>query len=113
MTMSNVEGATPIPYSPAQPPAPGPIPGAAVFVWGVWAALLLLALFYVAKFGSRLPFYDDWLLVPTLTGAEPLTPAYLWEPVNEHRVPLPKLVLYALDRLSGFDFRAGMFLNVA
>jgi hypothetical protein len=89
------------------------MPGAAPFVWGVWAAMLLLALFYVAKFGSRLPFYDDWLLVPTLTGAEPLTVAYLWEPVNEHRVPVPKLILYVVDRLSGFDFRAGMFLNVA
>ncbi|MDB5306135.1 MAG: hypothetical protein JWO38_337 [Gemmataceae bacterium] len=88
------------------------MPGAAGFVWTVWAAMLLLALVYVGKFSSRVPFFDDWTLVPVLTGAEPLTPAYLWAPFNEHRVPLPKLVLYALGRLSGFDFRAGMVLNV-
>jgi hypothetical protein len=89
------------------------MPGAVPFVWGAWAALLLLALFYVGKFGSRLPFYDDWTLVPLLTGAEPLTPAALWAQYNEHRVPLPRLALYALGKVSGFDFRAGMFLNVA
>ena len=73
---------------------------------------LLLALVYLVKFSSPLPCFDDWTLVPVLTGARPLTPAYLWEPFNEHREPLPKLVLNALGRLSGFDFRAGMFLNV-
>jgi hypothetical protein len=74
--------------------------------------MLLLALLYVGKFGSRVPFFDDWALVPGLIGAQPLSPAYLWEPFNNHRLPLPKLVLYVLGRFSGFDFRAGMFLNV-
>jgi hypothetical protein len=111
--MSDVEGATLTPNNSPQPAVPGPTPGAAPFVWGVWAALLLLALFYVSKFGSRLPYYDDWALVPLLTGAEPLTPTALWAQYNEHRVPLPRLMLYALGKLSGFDFRAGMFFNVA
>src|SRR5437016_708374 len=101
--MSDVEGATLNPNNSPPPPVPGPMPGAAPFVWGAWAALLLLALFYVGKFGSRLPYYDDWTLVPLLTGAEPLTPAALWAQYNEHRVPLPRLALYALGRLSGYD----------
>jgi hypothetical protein len=93
-------------------PPPPRLPGAAPIVWGAWAGLLLLALVYVARFGSRLPFYDDWSLVPVLTGARPLTPACLWEPFNEHRLPLPRLALYALGWLSGLDFRAGLVLNV-
>src|SRR5438874_5267996 len=109
--MSEVDG-RPTPRGSEPRPTSGAMPGAAGFVWAVWAAMLLLALVYVGKFSSRLPFFDDWALVPVLTGTQPLTLAYLWEPYNEHRVPLPKLVLYALGRLSGFDFRAGMFLNV-
>src|SRR5438270_692547 len=52
MPMSDVEGTTPAPDRQRPARAPGAMPGAAPFVWGVWAALLLLALFYVTKFGS-------------------------------------------------------------
>jgi hypothetical protein len=79
----------------------------------VWAVLLLLALAYVGTFASKIPFYDDWVLVPVLTGSEPLSATFLWKLHNEHRLPLPKLLLVAVGKLSGGDLRAGMFVNVA
>jgi len=75
--------------------------------------MLVLALVYVGTFGSRLPYYDDWDVVPVLTGAEPLTLAYLWEPYHAHCMPLPKLALVSLTRLSDLDFRAAKFFHVA
>ena len=82
-------------------------------VWAVWALMLLTALAYVAWYPGNVPFFDGWVMVPFLTGAEPVTPAWLWEQHNEHRIPLPKLLLLALYRLSGNDFHAGMFFSVA
>ncbi len=85
--------------------------GAPLFVWGIWAALLLAALAFVWRYGRNIPFFDEWTLVPTVTGEAPVTAAWLWEPHNEHRIPLPKLIQVGLLRLTG-DFRTEMFLNV-
>ncbi|QJW93698.1 hypothetical protein [Frigoriglobus tundricola] len=101
------------PSRPVSPGAAGLQPGVATFVWGAWAVMLVLTLVYVGKFGSRLPYYDDWDVVPVLTGAEPLTLAYLWEPYHSHCMPLPKLALVSLTRLSSLDFRVAKFFHVA
>jgi hypothetical protein len=82
------------------------------FVWGVWALMLSAALGCVGTYCSRVPFWDDWALVPEVTGNRVISPSWLWEQHNEHRVPLPKLLLVGLYRLTGFDFRAGVFVNV-
>src|SRR5260370_65859 len=37
---------------------------------------------------------------------------FIWEQHNEHRVPIPKLVLLGLYELTGGDFRCGMYFNV-
>ena len=42
-----------------------------------------------------------------------MTVDWLWSLHNEHRLPLPKLILVLLSRISGNDFRAGMFWSVA
>ena len=84
----------------------------AVFVWGVWSLLLVIALGFVGRYGSPIPFWDDWGFVPYLTGEAPVTASWLWSQVNEHRIPVSKLILLASYKLSGGDFRAGMFLNV-
>ncbi|MBX6313368.1 MAG: hypothetical protein IRY99_10705, partial [Isosphaeraceae bacterium] len=86
--------------------------GAALFVWGTWAVLLLAALALVACYGRNVPHWDDWMFLPVMAGARPVTLAWLWAQYYEHRIPLPKLVLVALYRLSGGDLRAGMYLNV-
>ncbi|MEJ7636691.1 MAG: hypothetical protein WKF75_01575 [Singulisphaera sp.] len=61
---------------------------------------------------ANVPFWDDWNLVPLLTGHRRISAAWLWELHNEHRIPLPKLALLASYKLSGNDFRSGMFFNV-
>lgn len=86
---------------------------AAPIVWSVWAVLVLAAVGYVFRFGSNVPYWDDWNMVDAITGAEPVTLQWLWSPYGGHRVPLPRLVLLTLFKLSGTDFRAGMYFNVA
>ncbi len=90
-----------------------PEPGAAVFVWGIWGLLTLAAAGFVAHYGSNVPVWDDYSIVPQLAGAQPISFAWLWEQCNEHRIPLPKLILLSADRLAGNDVRAGMLLSVA
>src|SRR5258707_4056283 len=87
--------------------------GAVVFVWGVWALMLLVALLLVGRFGSAsVPVNDDWDgIVPALTGAQPFTFEWLWQQHNEHRVLFPRLLLLAVLKPTE-DFRAVMFLNV-
>jgi hypothetical protein len=69
--------------------------------------------FLVARFGVNVPRLDDWFFVPAITGDQPITAEYLWSQWNEHRLPLPRLVLLALYPSSHFDFRSGMFFNVS
>src|SRR5271157_264438 len=85
--------------------------GAPLFVWGVWALMLLTVLAFVGTYSANIPFWDDFDYVRALTGEQPITVTWLWAPHNEHRVPVPKSILLGLYRLSG-DFRAAMFFNV-
>ncbi len=87
--------------------------GAFAFVWGIWAGMLLSLVGFVGYYSHNVPYADDWALVPYVAGAAPVTAASLWEQHNEHRLPLPKLALLALARLSGGDFRAGMYASAA
>ena len=84
-----------------------------ILVWTVWATMLAAALLLVARFGNNVPSWDEWDMVPTLTGHQPVTAEWLWSQHNEHRVPLPRLVLLAINRLGGPDFRIGQYLNVS
>jgi hypothetical protein len=86
---------------------------AAVFVWSLWAVMTAALLGYVALFARDVPWWDDWDLVPVLSGREPVTAAWLWERHNEHRVPIPKLIHVALAAVGGVDFRTAAFLNAA
>ncbi len=85
---------------------------AVLFVWAAWGLMLASGMQFVRAYGSNVPFWDDWNMVPVLTGHEPLTLAWLWVPNNEHRIPLPKLAYIALVRGSGFDWRSGMYASV-
>jgi hypothetical protein len=66
---------------------------------------------FVWRFGINVPFSDDWYFIPQFTGDEPMTATWLWEPHFEHRIPLPKLLLVGLARLTDCDFRAGAYFN--
>src|SRR5208337_2205560 len=88
------------------------IPWSSLFVGAIWALMLILAIFLVLDYGSMVPFWDDWNLVPWLTGEQPVTISWLWEQAGEHRFFLPKLILVSALKLSGADFRVGMYINV-
>src|SRR5207302_1253006 len=62
--------------------------------------------------GRNVPFQDEWEVVPQVAGDQPVTLAWLWARHTDHRIPLPKLLLMGLYRLSGYDLRAGMVVNV-
>jgi hypothetical protein len=95
-------------------PSPATIKGSAratAFVWSVWAILAVTLPVFPFLFSSPVPYIDDWTLVPILTGDEPADLAWLWGRHNEHRIPLPKLILVGLAQLAGCDVRAGMYFN--
>ncbi len=81
------------------------------FVLGTWAFLVLAALLYIARYAHNVPYYDDWVMVDVLSGAQAVDAAWFWHPHNDHRIAIPKLVLLALYHLSDWDFRAGMYAN--
>jgi hypothetical protein len=74
--------------------------------------MLFVALFCIARYGSRIPILEDWLLVAPLTGNEPDLTKWLWAQNNEHRIPVPRLILLGLLKLTNGDFRIGMVFNV-
>jgi hypothetical protein len=78
----------------------------------VWLSMLLIGLVCILTFGRNIPLAEDWLLVAPLTGNETDLPGWLWAQNNEHRIPLPKLVLLGLLKMTWSDFRAGMFFNI-
>jgi hypothetical protein len=87
-------------------------PGAALFVWTAWAAMLAGLVLLVARYGVNIPTWDDYDVVDVAIARKPFTPQWLWSQHNEHRVPLARLVLLGLDRLSGGNQRVGMFASV-
>jgi hypothetical protein len=89
-----------------------PSRGGAIVAWGAWAIMTLGALALVYHYGVNVPTWDDWDMVPTLTGHQPVTWQWLWSQHNEHRVPLPRLIMLAVMKPFGPDFRGGMYFNV-
>ena len=82
------------------------------FVLGVWLSLTVVALGFVTLYGNRTPRWEDWFLVPAITGAQRINFAWLWENVQGHRIPVLKLVLLACYSLFGFDSKPILYLNV-
>jgi hypothetical protein len=101
-----------IEYKPVATLPARPDRGAIAFVWGIWLVMLCAAFVFLARFPRNIPFSEDWLLVPPLTGNEFNLLSWLWTQNNEHRIPFPRLILLALLKATHGDFRAGMFFNV-
>jgi hypothetical protein len=83
----------------------------AVFVWGAWAVLSVGLVSYVWLVNDDFPIADDLHLVAVYTGHQPVTASWLWEQYNEHRLPLPKLLLVLAGAATGHDYRAGVLLS--
>ncbi|MCW3091605.1 MAG: hypothetical protein JWP81_2674 [Ferruginibacter sp.] len=83
-----------------------------VFVWTIWAIMVLVALLCVFIYGRNIPLAEDWHLVSAVTGNEPKISNWLWLQNNEHRIPFPKLMLLFLLKISNGDFRVGMAFTI-
>jgi hypothetical protein len=89
----------------------GASPGDPLFVWVVWAAMFVAALWFVHRWGRNVPNGDDLDFLPVLTGQEPATWSWIWAQHNEHRMPLARILMLAMYWASGGDFRTGMYYN--
>ena len=83
----------------------------ALVVGLVWLGMFASDLWLIRAYGRNVPYLDDWELVPQLTGQNPVDLTWLFAQHNEHRIPLPRLLLLGLYRATGLDFRAGMYFN--
>jgi hypothetical protein len=108
--MIEVSGTAPPSQEPADPV--GFDRGARIFVWAVWALVVLTATTFVIRYGRNFPKDDDFALTEMLAGKQPLTLSWLWAQHNEHRIAVPKLLHVALLRLTNGDFRAGTYFNL-
>ncbi|MEO8460834.1 MAG: hypothetical protein ABI451_09915 [Dokdonella sp.] len=78
-----------------------------------WTLTVAMMFLYVAWYGRNMPYWEDWGLVPVLTGAQPFSLDWLTQQVLEHRFVLSRAMLYPIWWLSGGDFRGAMFVNAA
>jgi hypothetical protein len=74
--------------------------------------MLSSALMLVRRYGTNVPFSDEWKVIPGLTGDWPLIGDWLWAQYNEHRIPLSLLTYVLLFRATGCSFQAVMVINV-
>ena len=101
-----------------QPARPG-FPSLFVFLsrHGCWIqALVPLALLVcvVARYAVDVPYLDQWELVPLLEKSYhgELTLHDLWTQHNEHRILFPQIIMLALARLTGWNIRCELAVNV-
>jgi hypothetical protein len=85
---------------------------ARVFVWTCWALVLVTSAYFVLRAGRNIPIQEDWHVIAAATGHQDGFWGWVWEPNNEHRVPIAKLLYVALFQLWP-DFRVGMVFNLA
>jgi len=82
-----------------------------LFAWGVWALLALASFGFANRFAVDAPFYDDFDIVPVLSGEAAASPAWFWQQEADHRSPLPKAVNLAAAAISGRDFSGSVLWN--
>ena len=87
-------------------------PACGWFVLGVWLVLTVTAIGFVTLYGNRTPRWEDWFLVPAMTGDQKVDFSWLWVDVQGHRVPILKLVLVAFYSVFGFNSKPILYLNV-
>jgi len=78
----------------------------------VWVAMSGAAAFFVARYGTLMPELDDLTQVGFLNPGFSPDWGWAWSQHNEHRIPIPRALYYALVRISG-DFRTGTYAEVA
>lgn len=85
----------------------------AAFCIATLLVLLVADMRLARHYADRVPFLDDWELVPYLAEKKPVTAQWFWEQHNEHRIPIAKAVNYGVAKLTRMDGRIGAMVNVA
>jgi hypothetical protein len=76
-----------------------------------WLVLTAGLVALVLRYGVNVPYLDEWPMTAALAGQDPLWPwAWAWH--NEHLLPLPRLLFWALFQV-GQDLRLAMLVSVA
>ena len=102
---------------PSSPP-PGRLLPVAVVARHADKILVLFPLAFliwvVSRYAVAVPFWDQWELVPLLdkTYHGALTFPDLWAQHNEHRPIVPKIIMLGLARLTHWDIRYELALNL-
>src|ERR1035438_6445895 len=75
---------------------------------------LAFLLCVVARYAVAVPYWDQWEFVPLLekTYHGQLTFHDLWAQHNEHRILFPKIIMLALARLTGWNIRCELAVNI-
>jgi hypothetical protein len=81
-------------------------------VWITWALLVGAHLALVATMTDNVPLGDEWFTLASMLGVERFDLGFLWRRHNEHRIPLPKLVMYLCYHVGNFDFRTAPYFYV-
>jgi hypothetical protein len=81
-----------------------------LFVAFVWAAMYAGDIAFIGAFGRDVPHADDWEFVPAATHPG-VRLRWAFAQHMEHRTPVPRLLVLGLLKISGLDFRSGMYFN--
>lgn len=83
------------------------------FVWAVWVGMTVYAGLFIAWYGGRLPVRDDFFYDKIRINPSVPPAVDLWEQLNEHRLPLPKLVTWGVARAFSSNLKAQMGVDAA
>jgi len=78
-------------------------------------APIVLISVMVVRYGVGVPFGDDWVMAKIFQSAHhgTLNLADFWQLHNEHRVFFPKLAMFGVALVTGWDIKAQIFLNLS
>lgn len=73
-----------------------------------------LIFYYIWNYAQKVPYWDQWELVPTLEKMHnhTLTLNDIWQQHNEHRIFFPKLLMLFLAYFSGWNFFVELCANL-
>src|SRR5262245_18621018 len=87
-------------------------PLATVFVWAVFLLAVVALSRMIDRYTGKTPYFDDFAYFGLNLLNKYVQPGDFWIPINEHRVPLPKLVSWATMRVCGYNPRAVMRVDL-
>ena len=74
----------------------------------------VLLITMIMKYYVDVPFWDQWLFIDTLKKYynESLTLKHLWTQHNEHRLIFPRILMFLLARISGWNILYELISNI-